>query len=149
MGLVALLPPLLRADKPDVRARLLVPSKAPPGSHRTVVVELTIGSGWHVNSHTPAEKFLIPTDVTLTATSGQLSPVRYPADVQIRPSFADKPMRVYEGTVRFDADLELPGEIGDAIAIRGVVAYQACNDHQCFPPAKIPIEGSITIESGR
>lgn len=145
----ASIPPLLRADRPDVRGHLLAPAKAATGSRVPIVVELAIGSGWHVNSHAPAEKFLIPTDVALTATAGRLSPVHYPPDVETRPSFADKPMRVYEGTVRFESLLELPETAGETAVIHATVAYQACNERQCYPPSKIPLEASISITPAR
>ncbi len=98
--------PLL-AEKPDVHARLIVPASAPAGAKTTLAVELTIGPHWHVNSHTPAESFLVPTDLSLTTSAGTLSAVRYPAQVERRFAFSDKPLRVYEGTVRFEVDLEV------------------------------------------
>ena len=143
---LAILGPLpLFAEKPDVHARIVLPASAAPGAKATVVVELTIGSHWHVNSHTPAETFLVPTDLSLTASAGTLSPVRYPAHAERRFSFSDKPLRVYEGTVRFEADLDVPSNAAEKIAIAGALAYQACNEQQCFAPAKIPLEASIAL----
>jgi hypothetical protein len=133
------------AEKPDVRARLLVPASASAGTRVTVTVELTLGPNWHVNSHTPSEPFLVPTDVSLSTTSGDVSEVRYPQHVERSFPFSDKPLRVYEGTVRFDADLSLPDSAAGSARVSGVVSYQACNDRQCFAPAKLPLEASMTI----
>ncbi len=135
----------LFAEKPDVHARILVPASVAPGAKTTIVVELTIGPHWHVNSHTPAETFLIPTELSLKASAGTLSAVRYPVQVERRFSFSDKPLRVYEGTVRFDADLELPPGAADDAAITGSLAYQACNEQQCFAPARIPLEATVRV----
>jgi len=134
-----------RAEKPEVTARLVVPASAPAGSRVPIAVELTVGKGWHVNSHTPAEKFLIPTDLALAASTGTLSAVRYPRDVEIRPAFADAAMRVYEGTVRFECDLDLPPDARSSARVTGSLSFQACNDRQCFAPAKIALEGSISL----
>jgi len=143
---LAILGPLpLSAEKPDVHARILVPASVAPGSKLTVVVELTIGSGWHVNSHTPAESFLVPTELSLTTSAGTLSPVRYPPQAERRFSFSDKPLRVYEGTVRFEADLVVPTNGVESISIAGTLAYQACNEHQCFAPAKIPLDATVSV----
>ncbi len=136
----------LFAEKPDVHARILVPASAAPGAKTTVVVELTVGPHWHVNSHTPAETFLVPTDLSLTTSAGTLSPVRYPAQAERRFSFSDKPLRVYEGTVRFETDLEIPPGAPESISIAGVLAYQACNEQQCFAPAKIPLGAAVSVE---
>ena len=139
----------LDAEKPDVRARVIAPAELSAGSKATIAVEMTIGSKWHVNSHTPSESWLIPTDVTLTASAGELSPVRYPKDVEKRFSFSDKPLRVYAGTVRFEADLQLPAGSPGPVAITGNVSYQACDDKQCFAPAKIPLEARLAISNAR
>ena len=133
------------ASKPDVRAALLAPATAASGSKVAVVVELTLGRGWHVNSHTPSESFLIPTEVTLTPGAGRLSPIRYPKQVEKRFGFWEKPLAVYEGSVRFEADLELPADKAGKVSIAGQLSYQACNDQQCFAPAKIPLEASVGV----
>jgi DsbC/DsbD-like thiol-disulfide interchange protein len=135
----------LGADSPDVRAAIISPARVAAGSRASVSVEMTLGKNWHVNSHSPSEKYLIPTDLTLTSSVGTLSPIRYPKDVEKRFSFADKPLRVYEGTVRFETDLEVPAGASDKISIAGTLSYQACNDQQCFAPARLPLEASIVI----
>ncbi len=133
------------ADGPDVRAKVTAPASLAAGAKATVVVEMTMGPGWHVNSHTPSEKFLIPTNVTLAASAGTLSSVRYPKDVEKRFAFSEAPLRVYEGTVRFEADLALPANAAGKVVLSGAVSYQACNDQQCFAPAKIPLEASVAV----
>jgi hypothetical protein len=133
------------AESPDVRARVVAPAHLAPGATATVVVEMALGSNWHVNSHTPSEKFLIPTEVKLTTSAGTLSAVRYPPQVEKRFPFSEKPLAVYEGTVRFEADLSLPRDASGTVSLAGTLSYQACNDKQCFPPAKVPLEASIAV----
>lgn len=133
------------ASGPDVRAKLVAPGAVPAGAKTTVVIEMTIGPGWHVNSHTPSEPYLIPTAATLTASAGTLSPIRYAKDEEKRFAFSDKPLRVYTGTVRFETDLELPAGGGGDVSVEGNLSYQACNDQQCFPPAKIPLKAASKI----
>jgi DsbC/DsbD-like thiol-disulfide interchange protein len=140
--------PLL-AEKPDVRARLVLPESAPAGSRVPIAVEMSLGAGWHVNSHTPAEKFLIPTDVHMAATAGALAPIRYPPHVERRFDFAETAMLVYEGTVRFETELTLPADPGERVSITGSISFQACNDRQCFPPARIPLDASIAVAASR
>lgn len=148
LSAAALLPRFgLGAEKPDVGAVIVAPARVAAGSRAAVSVEMTLGKNWHVNSHSPSEKYLIPTDLTLTSSVGTLSPTRYPKDVEKRFSFADKPLRVYEGTVRFETDLEVPAGASDKISMGGTLSYQACNDQQCFAPARIPLEASIVISS--
>ncbi len=131
--------------KPDVKARLVLPASAAPGTKTTVVVEMTLGPKWHVNAHKPSEDFLIPTDVTLKASEGKLSPIRYPKDVAKKFAFSEKPLKVYEGTVRFEADLELPSTAKGVISLTGTLGYQACTDEQCFMPEKAPLEAKLPV----
>jgi hypothetical protein len=135
----------LAAEKPDIRAKLVVPEPLAAGSKQVIMVEMTIGGKWHVNSHTPSESYLIATEVVLTASPGVLSSVRYPKDVEKRFSFSEKPLRVYEGTVRFDVDLDLPAGAAGPVSIAGNLSYQACDDKQCFAPAKIPLQATIAV----
>jgi hypothetical protein len=137
----------LPAESPDVRAKILAPARLAAGSTATLAVEMTLGPSWHVNSHTPSEKYLIPTEVSLTTSPGTLSAVRYPKDLEKRFAFSDKPLRVYAGTVRFEADLTLPDAASGDASILGKLSYQACNERQCFAPAKIPLEASVTIST--
>ena len=145
-GFLALAPSLL-AQKPDVRAKLIAPSGLAAGSKGTLAVEMTIGPEWHVNSHTPSETFLIPTELSLAASAGTLSPVRYPKDVEKRFAFSDKPLRVYAGTVRFETDLVVPPGSSGKVTVSGSLSYQACNDRQCYAPAKIPLDASLAISA--
>jgi thiol:disulfide interchange protein DsbD len=144
LALLATFAAPVRAEKPDVSVRLIAPESAAAGTRVPVAVEMTVGPGWHVNSHTPAEKFLIPTDVDLSATAGTLSPVRYPPHVERRFEFAGGVLRVYEGTVRFETELALPADAGGQVTLAGTVRFQACNERQCFPPSKIPVEVKLT-----
>lgn len=139
--------PVRAAEKPDVRAKLTTSGRVTGGSKVLLAVELTIGAGWHVNSHTPSEPYLIPTNVTLTASRGALSAVRYPKDVERRFEFSEKLLRVYEGTVRFEADLDARAGIatGEDLRVTGDLSYQACNARQCFAPAKIPLEATVVV----
>ena len=144
-GVLSPLP--LRAEQPDVRATLVAPRSVAPGASAKFVVELTVGKGWHVNSHAPHEKFLIPTDLALEAKPGELSPVRYPSGVDRSFPFSDQPMSVYEGTVRFEADLAVPSGASGEAAVSGTLSFQACNAQQCFPPAKIPLSARVSVGS--
>jgi thiol:disulfide interchange protein DsbD len=138
-------PPALQAQKPDVKVRVASPTSAAPGAKTTVIVEMTLGPKWHANSNKPAEDFLIPTELVLKASAGKLSPIRYPKHVERKFAFSDKPLRVYEGTVRFEADLELPADAKGTVSLTGTLGYQACNEEQCFMPEQISVESKLAI----
>ena len=139
------LPAAAQAQKPDVKIRVAAPASVSAGAKTAVVVEMTLGPKWHVNSHTPAEDFLIPTELTLKASAGKLSAIRYPKHLERKFAFSDKPLRVYEGTVRFEADLDLPAGAKGAVSVTGTLGYQSCNEQQCFMPEEVPVEAKLAI----
>jgi DsbC/DsbD-like thiol-disulfide interchange protein len=133
------------AAKPDVQAVLTAPVSCAAGSTVPLRVELRIGRGWHVNSHTPKESFLIPTDLNLKPSAGTLSEVGYPPHVEKSFEFSDGPVAVYEGTVLLLTDLEVPEAATGTITVTGTLSYQACDEHACYPPASISLQSTISV----
>ncbi|HEV8269496.1 MAG TPA: cytochrome c biogenesis protein CcdA [Thermoanaerobaculia bacterium] len=123
-----------------VTARLVADTTALlAGKPFRLAVVADVKSGWHVNSHTPKEDFLIPTGVAVSPAPGlTLLPTVYPKHVEKRFAFSETPVAVYEGQVVFRID----GNV-DALAAPGprtltaTVDYQACNDQQCLAPTKV------------
>ena len=112
-----------------------------------LAVVADIKSGWHVNSHTPKEDFLIPTEVKVKPAAGlTFSAVTYPKHVERKFSFSDQKLAVYEGKTVF----VVPGAV-DASAAPGrrtlaaVLSYQPCNDNQCLPPASLTATLEIEV----
>jgi thiol:disulfide interchange protein DsbD len=111
-----------------------------------LAVVADVKPGWHVNSHTPKEDYLIPTEVKVQPAAGvKLSPTVYPKHVEKKFAFSDQPLAVYEGVTVFT----VPGSV-DASAAAGprtltaTLDYQPCNDRQCLPPTQI--KTALTIE---
>jgi thiol:disulfide interchange protein DsbD len=131
--LLALAPAAAHAVADPVVARLR-PTSA------EAVVEMTIAPGWHVNSHTPHEDFLIPTSVELLPPPGVTAgPVQYPKAVDRVLAFSGgKAMALYEGTVRLTATLS-GTPAADAPPLRAKLRYQACDDTTCLPPKTVEL----------
>lgn len=133
------------ASGPDIRSRLVAPAGVAAGGRAKVTIEMALGPGWHVNSHTPSQRFLIPTTAAFSVSSGTLSDVRYPRQVEQRFEFTEEPLAVYEGTVQFEAELSVPFTASGELALTGILFYQPCNEHQCYAPAKIVLETTIPV----
>ncbi len=111
-----------------------------------LAVVADIKAGWHVNSHTPKEDFLIPTVVKIKPAPGlTFSAVTYPMHKETKFSFSDQPLAVYEGRPVF----LVPGSVEAKAApgprtLTAVISYQPCNDNQCLPPTELTT--SLTID---
>jgi thiol:disulfide interchange protein DsbD len=111
-----------------------------------LAVVADVKPGWHVNSHTPKEDFLIPTEVKLKPAPGlKFSAVAYPQQLERKFAFSEQKLAVYEGRTIF----VVPGTVDAAAApgprtITAVLAYQPCTDNSCLPPAELA--ATLTIE---
>src|SRR5206468_3100594 len=103
--------------------------------------------GWHVNAHAPSEDYLIPTRVSLIPPAEvKFSDLVYPEAKQVKFSFADKPLAVYEGTIRVTGRGEISASAPPGTrAISGAFSFQPCNDKQCLAPAQVPFRVSLDV----
>lgn len=117
----------------------------------TLIVDVVLASGWHVNSHHPSEDYLIATSLRLDASAGvSFGEPKYPEGRMKKFSFAEKPLSVYEGSFSITVALTIAGPSPSELT--GAVEYQACSDTQCLAPASVPFRarasGSAAALSG-
>ncbi len=108
-----------------------------PGAAGTIVVTVEVKDGWHVNSNTPLEDYLIPTAVRLELPASWSAEVPvYPAHREARFAFSEQPVAVFDG--RFEITVAVRrGSDAPTGPIRGVLEAQACNDRVCLAPAEV------------
>ncbi len=107
---------------------------------REVQLELrvTLPPQIHVQSNKPKDPFLIPTVLTIDAPKGiAVQDIVYPPSSLLKQAGVAEPLVVFGNEfvlrVRVKLDAEIPaGEL----AIPGRLRYQACDDAQCYPPAR-------------
>jgi len=119
----------------------------PAGGAATVAVVVTVQPGWHVNSDTPLDPYLIPTRVRLDLPAGWTASVPlYPASKLVKLAFSDDKLAVFEGTFAVTVVVTAPAGSGAAGTLRGAVEAQACNDQVCLAPTEVPFE--VALASG-
>jgi thioredoxin:protein disulfide reductase len=119
----------------------------PQGKEFEAAVVVAIQQGYHMNSHTPSEAYLIPTTLTATPPAGfKVVDTMYPPGKQIKFQFSEKPLDVYSGSVtvklKLAADASAP--VG-AATIPVVLRYQACSETTCLPPTKVPVDVKFNV----
>lgn len=125
------------------------PQKVVAKRNSTAAARLTVNlaPGYHVNSNTPSESYLIP--LRLTWTSGVLEPgdVAYPKPTMEKYEFSPKPISVFTGRFDLVTRLKAPAHapVGPGVML-GRLRYQACNDKACFPPKTIEVKLPYQIE---
>ena len=102
----------------------------------TLVVELAIRPGWHIQAHEPLQKELIPTVVGVEKSVSGRYPgaLFYPPPTLKTLKFLGEELAVYEGQVRITMDLQPtdPAVAGPLIPV--ALRLQACDDTVCLPP---------------
>jgi hypothetical protein len=121
------------------------------GDAATLVVDLVMTPGWHVNAHQPLQDYLIPTSIRLVggAPPWRIDNVFYPRPEILELRFQREPLAVYQGRARIEAVLESVPERGDQARawLPVELRLQACSDDRCLPPEtrvlQIPAEEGL------
>jgi hypothetical protein len=104
----------------------------------SVDLHFRVADGLHINSHTPREKTLIPTNLAVVEQDGlKVTTVDFPAGTDY--SFAFDPgdkLSVYTGEFVLRAHISAPA--GEHL-MQGALRYQACDSKSCYPPKTIPV----------
>ncbi|MDZ7385278.1 MAG: thioredoxin family protein [candidate division KSB1 bacterium] len=121
-----------------------------PGEETALRILLVVAPGYHINSHSPLDPNLIPTNVTVQAPPGlTVGSLRFPPGQQRKFAFSSEPLSVYEDTVEVTATLVVREQISPGPRwLEGKVSFQACNDQACFPPDERVFRLSLTVLPG-
>jgi DsbC/DsbD-like thiol-disulfide interchange protein len=137
-----------QANYSVVEARAILATDA---SHANSPVELAVlaqvAAGYHINDHKPSLDYLIPTELKVDPSDHfAVKTVVYPKGTPVRFAFSDVPLSVYKDSVVVGALLQIgKGVPVGTYTLKAKLAYQACNDHACLPPASVPLTVIIKV----
>lgn len=117
------------------------------GAVVTVKVTATLTPGFHLNSHTPTDSYLIPLSLKWTEGALESPDVQYPAAKMVKVPFQEKPLSVLTGkfeiSTKFKVSATAPA--GSSMVL-GKLRYQACNDQSCFQPKTVEVKIPVVIQ---
>jgi hypothetical protein len=110
----------------------------PAGKPTPITLHFRVAQGLHINSHTPSDEFLIPTDFSIPDTTGvRLNAVIYSPGTIISLAFDPKTkLSVYTG--EFDILARITATPGNHL-VQAKLHYQACDQNECLPPKTINV----------
>ena len=136
------------AGKDIVRmSSYLALNKVYSGTGVKLAAKLSIEKGWHINSNKPHDETLIATKFTIDSSSAfTLNNIVYPEPQDIKLSFSEEPLSVWEGTVYIGGILNAskslkPGSYPLIVNLE----YQSCNNISCMPPITIHDTLSVNV----
>jgi hypothetical protein len=121
------------------------------GGWARLTLQLELNRGYHVNSHWPSEDYLLPTTVRLSPQQGiMIVKITYPKGEVMKFRFAGNDhLSVYTGRFRVTAEVRAERDAGlGRQRVHGEVRYQACDDHQCFPPKSTLLHFDVRVVRG-
>lgn len=110
-------------------------------------LKVSLRPGFHVNSNTPSEDYLIPFKLTWTPGPLESPAVAYPKAQMEKYEFSDKPISVFTGDFDLNTSFKVPAgaPVGPTV-ITGKLRYQACNDKSCFPPKTAEVKMTVQVQ---
>jgi len=109
----------------------------------TADFSLRLRSGYHVNSNTPNDEFLIPLRLTWTNGAAEAGEVIFPKPQQEKYEFSKKPVSVFSGDFKVQTKFKLEST-GTMI---GKLRYQACSEKACLPPRTIEVKLPVEVHN--
>jgi hypothetical protein len=142
--------PLLWPQSSSERLTVGQPQKVAGKRNAAVQTKIPVSilAGFHVNSNTPSDEYLIPLTVTWTSLGAlEGGQVTFPKPSQEKYEFADKPLSVFTGNIELTASFKVSANApaGPGIAA-GKLRYQACNNRACFPPKTVEISVPYQVQ---
>ena len=117
------------------------------GTPLEVKTQALLQSGYHVNSNTPSESYLIPLRLTWEPGPLETIEVVFPKAHMEKYDFSEKPLSVFTGNfdviTRFRVTASAAS--GPGIVV-GKLRYQACNNNSCLPPRTIEIKLPVVVQ---
>ena len=128
---------------------VMPPAKLHAKRGETVVakVHAQLRPGYHCNSNTPSDEYLIPLKLTWNAEPLEAGKVVYPKAQMEKYEFSEKPLSVFSGEFDITTEFKVPPKAPNGPAIiSGKLRYQACNTTMCFPPKTLDVPVTVEIQ---
>jgi Disulphide bond corrector protein DsbC len=118
------------------------------GESGYAIVRLQIKNGYHINANPPTFPYLKATELDLTPANGiTVDFVTYPDALTKKFSFADEPLKVYEGETIVKAMLKAgPVAQTGKHNLSAKLRVQACDDTVCYPPGVIDLTVPVAVK---
>ncbi len=114
-------------------AKGAVTLRAKRSADHQLLIDIAIKPGWHINSHSPRQDYLIPTTISLS--DDPLDNIIYPPAGLKKLSFGQQELALYENQLKLTA--ALPSAYKNRPVITIQAQLQACDDKHCLAPETI------------
>ena len=118
-----------------------------PGTTVAAKIQARMREGYHCNSNTPSDEYLIPLKLTWNPGILEVAAIKYPKPSMEKYAFSEKPLSVYSGVFEIVTDFKIPADAKSGQStVTGKVRYQACDERSCLPPKTLEVQFPIIVE---
>ena len=118
------------------------------GTTTTISLKVQLPSDVHVQANKPKDPSLIPTVLTVDASSGVVvEEVIYPAPTDFSQIGRKEPLAVLGPEFTIEVRLSVPAGTTGTLKVPARLRYQACNEKVCFPPTTGMTEWLLDVRS--
>jgi hypothetical protein len=111
------------------------------GETLPVALQVRLQAGYHVNSNTSSEDYLIPLRLTWDSKPLEAAPPVFPAPHLEKYQFSAKPLSVFTGDFAIRTPLHVPANAPSGLGLAKVkLRYQACSQTLCLQPKSLEIQ---------
>ena len=115
------------------------------GTDATQKLQITVETGYHVNSDKPKDEFLIPLKLTWSGSALEAGAVTYPKSEQVH--VGSDTLDVFTGSFTIDTQFKTSAAATPGPALMTAkLTYQACNNIMCFRPSSAEVRLPVVIE---
>lgn len=119
---------------------------AKPGAAVDSALLVELRPGYHVNSNTPSDDYLIPLRLTWEAGPLEATGFTFPKPHMEKYKFSEKPLSVFTGDFQIVTRFKSAANAAPGPAtLTGKLRYQACNDSMCLPPKTLDVSLQVEI----
>lgn len=116
------------------------------GETAEVTLPVRVAVGYHANSNTPADPFLIPMKLTWNPEPLGAGQPAFPKPQTQKLGFSAKPASVFTGEFNIVTRFKVaPDATPGTTSVTGKLHYQACDDRSCLPPATLEVSVRVEI----
>ena len=120
--------------------------KAKIGSAVEIKLPLVLRTGFHVQSNTPSDQYLVPLKLTWDAGPVASSSITFPKPTMETYKFYPIPLSVFSGTFEITTKFQVaPTAQPGPAAVNGKLRYQACNDRECLAPKTMNVALQVDL----
>ena len=147
--LLGAMAPVSSQPAPVVRVVGMERLAVAPGASQDTEIRIAVAEGFHVQANPAADEFLIPLTLEFVSGDGfEVTDIRYPPGEPYRLQGADEDLLVYGGTFAVPVTVRASADAREeAVAARGRLRYQACDERICLAPATLTFDLTARVES--